>query len=117
MFGLVEHGAAFRHDQQRVGLQVAHKFDIMRYSDDSAVVVAQRLTNDIARQHIKVGRWLVEDEEIGPGQDHFRQGQARLLATTQGADLLKDPAATEQEASQYCAYASGVFWQYVCRFA
>ena len=48
MFCFVEHGAAFGHEQQRVGLQVAHKFDIMRYSDDSAVVVAQGLTNDIA---------------------------------------------------------------------
>src|SRR5437763_4601148 len=101
MFCFVEHGAAFGHEQQRVGLQVAHKFDIMRYSDDSAVIVAQGLTNDIAGQHIKVGCWLVEDEEIGSGQDHFRQGQARLLATTQSADLLKDPAATEQETPQY----------------
>src|SRR6266566_2994998 len=112
MFRTIQYHAPLRHQQQRIRLQVAHKLDIVRYSDDRPVVVAQRLADNIAREHIQVRRWLVKHKQVRPVKHHLCQRQPRLLAPAQCAHLLEHTIPAEQEAPQHPAYSLHVTRQH-----
>src|SRR5450755_3993671 len=113
---VVEQHASFGHEQERIGLEIAHKLDIVGHGDNGAIVVAERLADDAAREHVKVRRRLVEDQQVGTIQNHLRQCQARLLTAAERAYLLKDAITCEQEAPQHAAHALRVLRQNLRRF-
>ena len=52
----------------------------------------------------QVGRRLVEDQQVGLGYEQAGQGEAAALPATEGADLLEDLVAAEEEAGQVGAH-------------
>ena len=68
MFCIIWYDVALWHQQHGVGAQVAHEIDVVRDGDDRAVVVAQRFADDILREHVKVRRRFVQDEQVWSGK-------------------------------------------------
>src|SRR5258708_25958499 len=112
MLALVGHHLPFGKEQQRRGLQVTHEMHVVSQGDDRATVTAKGLANDVAREHIEVRGGFVEDEQIRPIEDHFGQGQTRLLTAAQRANILEDAVTVKHKTSEHTAHAFGVLWQH-----
>src|SRR5579885_228461 len=101
-----------RHKQERVGIEGAHKLDVVSDGDHRAGIAAQGFADDVAREHIQVRCGLVQHQQIRPVQHHLGERQARLLAAGECVDALEDAISAEEKAAQHAAHAFDIIRQH-----
>ena len=69
----------------------------MRNQDESAVVVLERLLQDVLGLHVEVVGRLVEDEKVDRLEQQLDHAEAHALASRQHLDFLLCVLATKHE--------------------
>src|SRR5690606_37417556 len=90
-------------DPPHAGRDLVEEVAVVRDDDERAGVLPERLDEDGLARHVEVVGRLVEDEEVGGGEERAGEGEPALLAAGEHADGLEDVVAAEQERAEEAA--------------
>ena len=82
-----------------LGDQSVEEVTVVRNQDERAVVVLERLLQDVLGLHVEVVGRLVEDEKVDRLEQQLDHAEAHALASRQHLDFLLCVLATKHESA------------------
>src|ERR1700690_4492745 len=87
-------------DVNYVVAQLADKVHVMADKADRALEFFERFDQDVDGGHVQVSRGLIQEEEVGGGQELPRPAQTAFFSAAEDFDFLKDALAPEKKRAE-----------------